>query len=123
MAIFLIKDFTKMPKAELETWHVHCGRLEVTTRTFEDIVGRQYRTIKEKALLQEVMDDLDFTLEFPSRELLHVEYGERLCIINDLPKNVLHYLRNTPHNIMWTEYLKAIQTIREVFINRSSEES
>lgn len=121
MALFLIKNFTGMTQIEIEETHVHYGAPEVTTRTFPELIGRECTSTKEEKLLQEILDELDHgekPLEFPLNELLRVECGAKLRLVKDLPEDVLHYLRNTPHDIMWTEYLKVVQLVHSIFENR-----
>ena len=78
MNTLFLKDFNNMSKEKLASTWTKCGDPEVTSRTFEELIGRRYTNTHEVELLEEILDECntgEIQLDFPALELLRIECG------------------------------------------------
>lgn len=119
--MMFLKNFIKMNEEELAGLYVKGGKMEVSTRTFGDILGREAASLAENDVLLGVLTDLtsgDNELDFPFSNLLELEYGKSVVPFNELPEDVLSYLLNTPYDVVRMDYNQAVAAARELFQQR-----
>lgn len=124
MKTLFLKDFKEMTEEKLASTWTKCGNPEVTSRTFEELIGRNYTSIREIELLKEILDEFNSgekQLEFPALELLRIECGRGVTPAVKLPENVLSYLLKTQYDIILSDYDGMVARIRAVFKQRLPE--
>ena len=123
MNTLFLKDFNNMSKEKLASTWTKCGDPEVTSRTFEELIGRRYTNTHEVELLEEILDECntgEIQLDFPALELLRIECGRSVTPATKLPENVLSYLLKTKYDIILSDYDGLITRIRDEFERRSA---
>lgn len=121
MNTLFLKNFKEMTDGELDQAWTKYGEMEVTSRVFADIVGRERKCLSEDKILLGVLVDLtsgEDELEFPFATLLQLEYGKSVTPVNKLPEDVLSYLLNTPYDVVRMDYGQAVLAARELFERR-----
>ena len=117
MAIFL-KNFMGMTDEEIRNTWIKCGDVEMSTRVFQDIMGRERSCPSEDKILLNVLTDLtsgEEELEFPFNILLRLEYGKDVIPLDQLPEEVLNYLFNTPYGVIRLDHTQAILSAQRLF--------
>lgn len=124
MNTLFLKDFKEMTKEKLASTWTKCGNPEVTSRTFEELIGRRYTNIRETKLLEEILDEFNSgerQLDFPAIELLRIECGRSVTPAVKLPENVLSYLLKTQYDIILSDYNAMVAHVRAAFEQRLPE--
>lgn len=111
---FLNKDFTKMGKDELKKTYVHDGIPEVTSRTYDNIIGEEYN-LKKAAILQGILVTLWHNADFPLNAILSLEYGEKLAKIGELSDDMTKYLTETPSEMITADHQHIVIMAQSLF--------
>lgn len=110
-----------MTDEEIKNAWIKCGDIEVTSRVFQDVIGRERNHPSEDEILLNVLADLtsgEEELEFPFNILLRLEYGKNVMPLSQLPEEVLNYLFNTPYGIIRLDHSQAILSAQRLFAHR-----
>ncbi len=109
--MLFVKNFKDMSTEEREGQHTHKGRVEVTSRVFEEIVGYKFSSLTEKRLLQRVIDETSLTGN--NAIIFQIEYGRDIAEFPKLPDGMKAYLCGSSFEQLKTDLKTVCKSIRE----------
>lgn len=102
-----------MSDEELAECKVKGGKIQVSSRIFNEIMNRQSASLDEVSRLQRAFDLYLMDAEEPFETLLRTEFGHDIHSIDEV--DYFGYLTETPFSVIEIDFHKACTHVREIY--------